>query len=202
MNKYMLGSFYATKLYASFKYVNAPLQWAKSFYKSLGAPMTKMTYTPLILLALVWPLSAHAGFCHYEDVPNLIDTIEIVPFPVPKFILGLTAEEYEAMGKEHEIRMKEYRDNSRYRTFVSLSFIVWMNIDCHRQIDVSISKEKKLEELGVRTPRDRNNADDVIIGKVVDMAYAGSGVEEIQKMAQNAVRQFLIRENRGERIRW
>ncbi len=165
--------------------------------------MIKMRLIPLILLAMVWSSSAYAGFCDYEDVPNLLDRIEKVPFPgLPEFIPGLTAEEYEAMGEEYEVGMKEYEENFNYRHLVGMSFNVWAGIDCFRRLDTLESKKEKLEQLGLRPPYDPDDAGDIILGKVVDMAYAGSNVEEIQKMVQKTFREFLNREKQGKRIDW
>jgi len=172
-----------------------------SISKSLAIPMIRMTHIPLILLMLVWSLPAHAGFCDYEDVPNLLDTIERVPMPGMPNFMGLTEDELEATKKELDVRMKESKENQNYRNIVGMSFTIWAHVDCGRQLDPLRDKNEALEILHLSPPYESNDVDAVFV-KVVEMTYAGSGVEEIQKMAQTAFRELLNRENRGESIHW
>ncbi|MCF6324561.1 MAG: hypothetical protein L3J89_09605 [Gammaproteobacteria bacterium] len=167
-----------------------------SIFKSLAVPMIKMTYIPLILLALIWLSPAHAS-CDYEDLPSLVDTIEIVPFPGPPDFFSMTEKD----KKELKARQKEAVENSNHRTIVRRSFIIWMHVDCARQLDPLYDKKAALDGLKLFPPFESNKVE-AIYGKVVDMTFEGSASMQVQKMAQKAFWDLLDRENRGERIRW
>ncbi len=147
-------------------------------YELNTTPAIKLIQLPLLLLVVGLSFPAQAEVCDYEDVPRLADTIERQPRTDPNF--------------------------SYCWDIVNLAYFKWENITCGIELtsgDV-VDREITLENWGLSSPPDQDNAQDLIYTQVLDMAIAGESGEKTQQMALKACRELELREKNGENIFW
>lgn len=138
----------------------------------------KLIQLPLLLLVLGLSFPAQAGLCDYEGVPRLADTIERQSRSDPDF--------------------------SHCRDIVHVAYFKWESITCGIELSAADveDRETTLENWGLGSPPDQDDAQELIYTQVLDMALAGESAEKTQQMALKACRELELREKNGEMISW
>jgi len=143
----------------------------------------KQIQLPLLLLVLGFSFPAQAAVCDHGSAPRLTDTIERPSRADPDF--------------------------SPCWEIVNLAYIKWENIACNMElekitgdVELRVDRETTLENWGLHSPPDQDDAQEVIYTKVLDMTLAGESSEKTQQMALKTCRELELREKGGEWISW